>query len=155
MSHNDSYIWKYLSEKYSEIKELWIAYIHVIKSSIKIQNLYINFLLLTPLHLLQEQAKLLGIYSVWFSLVSPLENKMQVATGQFYRFHLQLNTSLIPSFNKGTLQQFFHQNKQIRCLCIQHVFAYSLNKTCRQCSDWVWYPLGSSAKCNFLHFASD
>lgn len=27
---------------------------------------------------------------------------MQVATGPFYRFHLQLNTSPIPSFNKCT-----------------------------------------------------
>lgn len=34
------------------------------------------------------------------------------------------------------------------------VSVYSLNKTCRQCSDWAHCPLGLSAKGNFLQFVS-
>lgn len=110
----------------------------VIKSSIKIQNLYINFHLPTPIHLQQDYVNYM-IFNLFLSLVFPFGNMKHVTCSYFYRFHLQLSTSpKILVSNKDKLKQSFTKANTPDVYTFI-LFVYFLNTACRQCSDWAGY----------------
>ena len=97
----------------------------IIKSSIKIQNLYINFHLPTLIHLQQDYVNYL-IFNLFLSLLFPFRNMKHITCNHFYRFHLQLSRSpKIPVPNKHRLKQSFYEGKHTRCLYIHCVCLFS------------------------------